>query len=227
MTIRRTLAMATMVAVGVLATIAGATSAGAQVDIDATEVPAASRTTLQFTVVTGCGSSPTTELAVTLPEGTFEVVPVPPPGFTTQMLEGGSVVVFQGGPVDADTPATFGIEMVTPNRPGTTVQYPVEQTCVDGAISWSDPNPEGEGAAPRLLLTENPSPIVPSDTLGATTTEPASGTTTLLPNTDPAASEPVPEVDASGGSRIGVILLAAAAVVAGYVLIRRQRAARH
>jgi periplasmic copper chaperone A len=224
--LRRTAAVAALVAVGAVAGLAGAPGAGAQVEIDATEVPAGSRTTLNFTIITGCGSSPTMEVAVTLPEGTFDIVPIPPPGFTTLVLDEGEVVVFQGGPLDAETPATFGIEMVTPNLPGVTVMYPVEQTCVDDTISWSDTNAAGEGAAPRLRLTANPSPLLPTTTIGGPTTAPAGGETTLPPLTDPASTEPPLGVDDGGGIDIGIVALVVAALGAGYWFIRRRRGAR-
>jgi periplasmic copper chaperone A len=224
---RRTVAVAALVALGALAALAGAPGAGAQVEIDATEVPAGSRTTLNFTVVTGCGSAPTTEIAVTMPEGTFDIVPIPPPGFTTLELAEGTVVVFQGGPLDAETPATFGIEMVTPNLPGVTVLYPVEQICVDDTISWSDTNATGQGAAPRLRLTENPSPLLPTTTIGASTTAPAGGETTLPPLTDPVSADPPLDADDDGGIDLGTIALVVAALGAAFYFIRRRRAARH
>ena len=170
--LRRTAAVAALVVLGALAGLAGAPGAGAQVEIDATEVPAGSRTTLNFTVVTGCGSSPTMEVAVTMPEGTFDIVPIPPPGFTTLLLDEGAVVVFQGGPLEAETPATFGIEMVTPNLPGVTVLYPVEQTCVDDTISWSDTNAGRRGRcattaadAPTRARSSPPPPSAASTTV--------------------------------------------------------------
>ena len=222
----RPAAVAALVVLGAVAGVVGATGAGAQIELDATEVPAGSRTTLSFTVVTGCGSSPTMEIAVTVPEGTFDVVAIPPSGFTTQLLDEGAVVVFQGGPLDTATPATFAIEMVTPNLPGVTVMFPVEQTCVDGAISWSDPNPAAEGAAPRLRLTANPNPILPTTTVGGTVTVPGGGSTTLPPLTDPVSTAPPLEVEGDSGVSVGSIALIAAVIGAGYYLIRRRNAAR-
>ena len=221
----RSAVVTALVALGIAAGFAGATAAGAQMELEPTEVPAGSRTTLSFTVVTGCGPSPTMEVAVTLAEGTFDVIPVPPPGFTTLLIEDGTVVVFQGGPLDAETPATFGIEMVTPNLPGVTVLYPVEQTCIDGAISWTDRNPEGEGAAPRLRLTANPNPITTTTTIGPSTTLPPGGTTSVPPLTDPNASQPA--TDGGGGSNTTRNLVLLAVVVGGgYWFIRRRNAAR-
>jgi uncharacterized protein YcnI len=206
--------------------VAGASPAGAQVELEPTEVPAGSRTTLEFTIVTGCGPSPTMEVAVTLPEGTFDVVAVPPPGFTTLTLDDGGVVVFQGGPLDAETPATFGIQMVTPNTPGVTQLYPVEQTCVDGEISWTDPNAEGEGAAPRLRFTANPTPVTSTTEPGTATTAPAGGSTTLPPLTDPVSTETVQEGDGGSGGTLRNALLVIVVLGGGYWLIRRRNAAR-
>jgi uncharacterized protein YcnI len=218
----RKAAAAALVVLGAVVGLVGAPGAGAQVELDATEAPAGARTTLSFTVVTGCGSSPTTEIAVTMPEGTFDVVPVPPAGFTTHLLDQGAVVVFQGGPLDAETPATFGVEMVTPNLPGVTVLFPVEQTCVEGEISWTDTNPAGEGAAPRLRLTANPNPVQP----GESTTVPAGGSTSLPPLTDPVSTEPPLAVDDDEGISTGAIALVAAVLGAGFYLIRRRNASR-
>lgn len=215
---------ATAAALLVLAVVV-APAAGAQLELEPTEVPAGTRTTLEFTVVTGCGPSPTMEVAVSLPEGTFDVVPVPPPGFTTLTLGDGLVVVFQGGPLDASTPATFGIEMVTPNTPGVTQLYPVEQTCVDGEISWTDPNAEGEGAAPRLRLTANPTPVTSTTAPGTPTTAPDDGQTTLPLLTDPVSTETLQEGDGSGAAIRNIVLLVAV-LGGGYWLIRRRSAAR-
>ena len=207
------------------AAVAGAPAAGAQVELEPVEVPAGSRTTLEFTIVTGCGLSPTMEVAVTLPEGTFDIVPEPPPGFTTLTLDDGRVVVFQGGPLDAGTPATFGIQMVTPNTPGVMQLYPVEQTCVDGEISWSDPNAAGEGAAPRLRLTANPIPVTSTTAVGTPNPGPDEGETTLPLLTDPVSTETAQEGDGgSGGTFRNIVLLVA--VLGGYWFIRRRNAAR-
>lgn len=213
-------------ALAVLAGAAGAPPAAAQVELDATEAPAGSLVTLRFTVLSGCGSSPTMEVAVTVPEGTFDVVPIPPPGFSTILLDEGSVVVFQGGPLDPETEAAFAIEMVTPNLPGVTVLYPVEQTCVDGEISWSDPNAAGEGAAPRLRLTANPNPLLPSTTIGASTTVPLGGDTTLPPLTDPVSTQPPLDVDDGDGGSARTIGLVLVVLGVGFYLIRRRNAAR-
>jgi uncharacterized protein YcnI len=204
--------------------VAGAPAAGAQVELEPTEVPAGSRTTLEFTVASGCGPSPTMEVAVTLPEGTFDVVPVPPPGFTTLTLEDGDVVVFQGGPLDAETPATFGIQMVTPNTPGVTQLYPVEQTCVDGEISWTDPNAAGEGAAPRLRFTANPVPVTSTTEVGATTVPTTD--TILPPLTDPGATQTAEESGGGSSNLVRNLALVALVLGGGYWLIRRRSAAR-
>lgn len=227
MTTRRA-AAAALLTLSCLAAIAGAGAAGAQVELEPTEVPAGSATILEFTVESGCRSSPTIEVAVTMAEGTFDVVPVAPPGFTTLILDDGRIVVFQGGPLDHETPATFGIRMITPNTPGVTVMYPVEQTCVNGAISWTDPNPDGEGAAPRLRLTANPDPITSTTQPGATTTAPNRPTPTALPPlTDPVSTETVQEGGGGSSGTVRNILLLVLVLGGGYWFIRRRNAARH
>lgn len=164
------------------------------------EAPAGSRTTFGFLVEHGCETSPTVQVSIQLPEGSFDAVPIPPVGWTGTVEDASPpVVTFTGGPLAADVEETFSVELVTPNRPGETVLFPTVQTCEVGEIGWIDPADESEEPAPRIVLTENADPIT-STTAGAPTTTLDETTTTADDDASPSTSA-VGTVDAAEGDQ--------------------------
>jgi uncharacterized protein YcnI len=199
--------------------------APSHVEPQVSEAPAGSRTTFSFVVEHGCEGSPTVAVAIQIPEGAFDVVPVEQPGWTSTVEPGTQPVVrFTGGPLADDVPGTFGFELVTPNLPGQTVLFPTVQTCEVGEIAWIDPAEVSEEPAPRVRLTENAQPILPTTTTTAapTTTEPPA--TTAPPATIGTGDDGGGEVDGDDGMPtlvIGAAALAAAGGVAALALRRR------
>jgi uncharacterized protein YcnI len=202
-----------------------ALTAPAHVEPQVSEAPAGSRTTFSFVVEHGCDGSPTVEVAIQIPEGAFDVVPVEQAGWVGTVEQGTQPVVrFAGGPLAADVEGTFGFELVTPNLPGQTVLFPTVQTCEEGEIAWIDPAEVAEEPAPRVRLTENAQPVLPTTTTtAAPTTTTAVPSTTTPPTTDPSDGD-ADDADDDGGMPtllIGAAALAAAGGVAFAAARRR------
>jgi uncharacterized protein YcnI len=208
---------------------AGSLAAPSHVEPQSSEAQAGARTTFSFVVEHGCDGSPTVGVAIQIPEGAFDVVPVAPEGWTGAVEAATQPVVrFTGGPLPDDVEQAFGFELVTPNRPGETILFPTVQTCEAGEIAWIDPADESEEPAPRVLLTPNDQPILPT----TTTSAPPTSTTTSAPSTT-APDEGDDGDGADGGDGDGGIpawLIGAVALVAagGVALVAsRRRAGRH
>ncbi len=187
------------------------------------EAPAGARTTFAFLVEHGCDGSPTTQVSIQVPDGAFDVVPVAPVGWTAAVEEvEPKVVTFTGGPLADDAQESFGMELVTPNRPGEDVYFPTVQTCEAGEIGWIDTTDGAEEPAPRIRLTENPEPILPTS---STTTTESTATTDGSVTTEAAA--PDPDADDDGGGDGGAALpLLGGLVVAGALAFGAAYAAR-
>jgi uncharacterized protein YcnI len=210
-------------ALAVVAVLAAPTHVEPQIS----EAPAGSRTTFGFLVEHGCEASPTVQVSIQLPDGAFDVVPVAPAGWTG-VLEASTppVVTFTGGPLAADVEATFAVELVTPNRPGETVLFPTVQTCEVGEIGWIDPAAESEEPAPRVVLTENATPILPTSTTATTAGEPGPTTTTASSSNATTATTSGDEDadDAGSGGSIWPTLLLGLAFGIGVGVYYRSRA---
>jgi uncharacterized protein YcnI len=197
------------------------------VEPQVSEAPAGSRATFGFLVEHGCGGSPTVQVSIQLPDGAFDAVPQAPEGWTGVVEPGAPpVVTFTGGPLPADVPATFAVELVTPNRPGETVLFPTVQTCEAGEIGWVDPAEESEEPAPRIVLTANPDPILPSATAAPTTTtvveehDPTEGPTTTSVVGEPDGAS---EEDDDGFPVVPVVAAVAVLAAAAAVSLRSRR----
>jgi uncharacterized protein YcnI len=201
---------------------AAALSAPGHVEPQISEARAGDRTTFSFLVEHGCDGSPTIQVSIQLPEGAFEVVPIAPAGWTGAVeATEPPVVTFTGGVLPDDVPGTFDFELVTPNRPGEFVYFPTVQTCEVGEIGWVETAEGAAEPAPRILLTDNAQPILPTTTT-ATTAAPT--TTSTPPTTESAAPQPEDSGDDDGGTPVLPIaaLAAASALVVGVVAFRRQ-----
>jgi hypothetical protein len=143
------------------------------------------------------------------------------------------VATFTGGPLAADAPETFAVELVTPNRPGETVLFPTVQTCEAGEIGWIDPADESEEPAPRIVLTENASPILPTTAAPTSTTvveahedddDDDLASTTTVQVADAAAATDEDDGDDGGGETIWPTLLVGLAAGIGFGIYLRFRA---
>lgn len=135
----------------------GAVTASAHIDPDPVAVEAGAIATVTFGVEHGCDDSPTTGLAIKVPDGITDAAAVAKDGWTTSTAAG--VVSFTGGNLDAATPDTFSITFTAPAAPGT-VHFPIVQTCAAGQTAWieipADGGDEPEHPAPAVLITDGP-----------------------------------------------------------------------
>ncbi len=155
------------------ALLTGAPVAGAHVGTSPSEAPAGSRQVIDFRIGHGCDGSPTTKLAIKIPEGVVAVTPEHIAGWTvevetgpitpyddhgTQVSEGVTQVTWTGGPLPDGQYQTFGLSLMLPDTPGETVSFPAVQTCEQGETPWielpADGGAEPEHPAPAVVLTE-------------------------------------------------------------------------
>ncbi|MDX6555724.1 MAG: periplasmic copper chaperone [Miltoncostaeaceae bacterium] len=156
------------------ATLAIAPPAFAHVTVSPTEASADSYALLNFTVPHGCEGSPTTSIAVKIPEGIYAATPEAVPGWTVvkkmQKLdppaddgEGGTIpervdtVTWSGGPLAADQLTQFALSVRLPDAAGQTLAFPVIQGCEQGQTAWIETAAAGEEEpehpAPAVTLT--------------------------------------------------------------------------
>lgn len=201
------------------------------VEPQVSEAPAASRFTFAFEVEHGCDGSPTVEVSIQVPPGSLDVAAVPKDGWTATVEPGDPpVVTFTGGPLPAQEPGTFAIELVTPNEPGTEVLFPTVQACEQGELAWVETEPGGDAPAPRLRLVENPDPLLPTTTTSeptTSTTEDAATSTTTATTEQAADTDTDEEEDDDGGGTGSSIAIAVAVAVvflgvAGSLRFRRR-----
>lgn len=119
----------------------------------------------------GCDGTPTTKIAITIPEGLFNVKPMPHPGWdlTTKKADyentyhahghpyssGVVTITWSNGnlPDDWYDEFTFRGSVSKDIKDGTALYFPTVQTCVSGQNFWTAPNPQGdEKPAPKLLI---------------------------------------------------------------------------
>jgi uncharacterized protein YcnI len=167
--IRRTL-VAAAGAGGLL--FATASAASAHVTASPSEAPAGGFTVITFGVSHGCDGSPTTAIAIQIPEGVTSVKPTVVPGWDIEVEkadlaqpisdgEGGeitdrvaSVTYTAEEPLPDAYRQVFPISLKTPDAEGEQLAFPVVQTCTDGETAWITMPDAGE-AEP-----EHPAPVV-------------------------------------------------------------------
>jgi periplasmic copper chaperone A len=223
------------VCAALLTTVAVASPAAAHIDPDPKEAQAGSTLTVGFTVEHGCDGSPTIQLDMRLPDGTADVTPEPPDGWTGEVTN--NVVTFVGGPLPDDQELTFRVRTTLPPTPDVTIYFPFVQRCEVGELRWIDIPTDGstgelDEPAPAMLLigpvaTTVVAPTAPSATTVTPTvqssTEPTTASTgapsTTATSTESVASSSTVVVttdDGSSGSSTGtVVLLAVGAVILG------------
>jgi len=123
----------------------------------------------------GCKGAPTVRLRVRIPEGVTGVKPQPKPGWKLEITRvklatalddghGGKItetvgeVAWAGGPLADEHFDEFMMMMKLPDRPGTTLYFPVVQECAQGVNRWIEIPAQGKSArdlkepAPALRL---------------------------------------------------------------------------
>lgn len=112
----------------------------------------------------GCDGSPTTSVRIDIPEGVIGVKPMPKPGWTITMergaytraykhyhgdlSEGVRRVTWTGGPLPDDYYDEFVLSTFVAGEltPGTTLYFPVTQTCEKGELAWTEIPAAGQDA---------------------------------------------------------------------------------
>jgi len=135
-----------------LAALFVAGAAHAHVTIAPAGAPAGAYQTLAFKVGHGCDGSPTTGIAVQVPEGVASAKPMPKPGWTIELAEGkfaaplqvhGKLVAsgvreirWRGGPLPDAYYDEFVVMVKLPDAPGRYV-FKVAQACEQGHADWT------------------------------------------------------------------------------------------
>ncbi len=154
-------------------------AAWAHVGLSGSSTAAGSSTLLTFAFSHGCGDSPTTRLAIQIPEGIDVVVPTVNPGWTVekvmatldapvtdahgnQLTERVAQVVYTAKePVPNGVRDAFVLSLTLPAAAaGQTLAFPTVQACQAGENAWIEIPAEGqdphdlESPAPVLTVTE-------------------------------------------------------------------------
>ncbi|MBM0125554.1 YcnI family copper-binding membrane protein [Pimelobacter simplex] len=159
-------------ALGIVALTAG--TASAHVTVTPTTTAAGAYAVLTFSVGHGCEGSPTTRLAIQMPESIPEVTPTVNPGWDVEKVseklaepvkdDHGNEVTERTGQVvyTARTPLQDGyrdtveLSVQLPDAAGETLAFPVIQTCQKGETGWTETAAEGQD--PEELAS--PAPVV-------------------------------------------------------------------
>ena len=144
------------VATAAVAVVLAAGPALAHVEPDVSAIPAGETTTVALTIGHGCDDSPTTSVAVQLPEGLESASGVATSGWAID--SSGGVVTWTadpGGALPSGESKEFELEL-TPaeDQVGDTLYLKTVQTCEEGTLRWVE-EWDGEGEEP-----ENPAPSV-------------------------------------------------------------------
>lgn len=162
-------------ALGIVALSAGAASA--HVTVTPSTTAAGSYTVLTFSVGHGCEGSPTTKIAIQMPETIPSVTPTINQGWSVRkvseklaepiedahgnkLTERISQVVYTAkAPLADGFRDSFELQVQIPDAEGDTVTFPVIQTCQKGSTSWIETPAEGqdeeelESPAPAFTIT--------------------------------------------------------------------------
>ena len=219
--------------------------ASAHVGTSPSEAPAGSSQVIQFKVSHGCDGSPTTRVAIQIPEGVVSVKPKATPGWTIestvgpitpydnhgeQVTEGITEVVWSGGSLPDDQFMTFDLSVELPDTEGATVSFPTVQTCEQGETRWIEIAAEGgaepESPAPAVTLTASDG----ADDHGDAGEEPAAdGDATDHSDGSEVSAEAVQQAqdDADSASTFGIVGMsigaAALAIALGTFVAQRKR----
>lgn len=218
---------AAVLALGLSLGVAG--PASAHVTATPTETAAGAYTVATFSVGHGCEGSPTTSVAIQLPDSVYAVTPTRNPYYTVEkqmetldepitdahgneVTERVAQVVYT-----AETPLpdgqrdTFELSFQIPaDAAGQTVTFPAIQTCEQGETAWTEVAEEGaeepEHPAPAFAVTE-----ATDDAHGAAETD-----------TEPVAAEDDSD-DSGNGLAIAGLVAGLAGLALGGVALARTR----
>lgn len=146
-------------------------AAFAHVGVDAADEPVAGQsTTLSFGFSHGCDGSPTTQIAVSMPEGLSGVHPIADAGWSIDVERGGdagrvSTVTYTAiEPIPDELRGEVAMQVGFADDASGELVFPVEQSCESGSTSWSEVAEPGQdphdldAPAPTLeMVTPTPS----------------------------------------------------------------------
>lgn len=155
--------IATGSVIGVALVLTAPLAASAHVGVSPEVAPAGTRTTLQFSFSHGCDDSPTTALAVDIPDAVTTVTPVVDGEWSITRDIGADgvptrVVFTADDPIDSGLRASVALDVTfTEGAAGESVAFPVEQSCVVGSTAWNEAtgsdDPVARGLAAASLVT--------------------------------------------------------------------------
>jgi periplasmic copper chaperone A len=155
----------------------GLGSAAAHVNVAPDETAAGASSNLTFSFQHGCDSAPTTQVAITLPDELNDATPNAHPGWDVQKVEEdlaeprtlpdgatiskrvSQIVYTAKTPVPDGVKDSLTISVTVPEAEGSTLAFPVLQTCEQGATDWAEIPAEGqdphelESPAPSFAVT--------------------------------------------------------------------------
>jgi len=147
---------------GLALAIGAPLAASAHVHVTPEAASAGATETLTFSFAHGCDGSPTTALAVDIPEGVGNATPLVQGGWSITRELGSDgvptrVVYTADTPVEDGLKATVSMDVLfTEETADTTLAFPVTQTCAEGETAWTQIAEEGED--PHDL--DAPAPLV-------------------------------------------------------------------
>jgi periplasmic copper chaperone A len=157
------LSAAGLAAGAVLALTAAPLAASAHVTVTPSGTAAGTSSVLTFAFGHGCDGSPTTALAIDIPESVMAVAPTLHPNWTIEKVEDGDriarIVYTAITPVEEGYRDAIELSVRLPeDAAGDTLVFPVLQTCVEGEVNWNELAEEGEeepeSPAPVVVVTE-------------------------------------------------------------------------
>lgn len=173
-----------LVAAGSIAlAVAAPTAASAHVTAAASSTAAGSYTVVTFSLAHGCEGSPTTGLTITMPDGINSVSPTINPNWdvvknevaiadpvtdshgNTATERVSDVVYTAKTPLADGYRDTVALQLQLPeDAAGSTLEFPVLQTCETGSTAWDQPTVDGQDE-----------PELPAPTVAVTAAEAGSG----------------------------------------------------
>ncbi len=218
---------------------ASASLAGAHVTVSPSEGAAGAYSVLTFSMSHGCEGSPTTQVAIEMPEQILSVTPSVNPNWTvetvmedlenpvtdshgTEITERVSRVVYTAAtPLPDDLRDAFELSVRLPETAGETLAFPTVQTCQQGETAWVQLAAEGQDPdeldAPAPLLT------VTEPEQGETTADTADDETAEDDTTEAAAATDDDSGSGTGWGIAGLVAGVIGAALGATALLRTRR----
>lgn len=242
--LRSRLTIGGAVLVALLLVVGPAAPVSAHVEPTTPTGEAGRRADVGFVPTHGCGTAPTIGIDIQLPEGVLDPLPADLDGWAASVDD--RVVTWDGGPLPDGDEATFSVNVLLPDTPGTRLLFPTIQRCPDGeSLAWIQQPDDGTDQsfpAPALTIVDSTGPPGTTSPPPSTTSAPTAAAdqgvppTTATPATSGAPTSTtvlqatlVESESDSGGNSLLPILLALGGVIvvaAGAIVVLRRRSGR-